>query len=316
MRFGGVRTVTNTKRRRRRNNNAGNGLEINRAEGGRKSNVQTGAFRTLTVDLYGRVVLMKEQLGYVPKFQLAVEDFTNVYNYLDIATNLNLAPEFVQWKRNALKYKVLSVTMTFNYTRVPEGNDKIAKLLLWFDTDLAEVKAPLLESTVMKLDMSKTGTKNYGIVLNKRNMKPDHVDWFNSEDDYSGIIYLNIGSQDYNYLNNDSVNTQLLGTFKISINVALVLKDLAYDNNRKVVTKGKLGGIKEDALLTRLQQLSIQDSEKKESKGDEKGEEKKMKKEEDKDKPKHKSRSKSSRRVKIEEEEKIDEEDSGDEDFI
>jgi hypothetical protein len=259
LRFGGSRTITN--RRRNRRNWANQGLEINKADGGRKNNVQTGAFRTLTVDTYGRIVLVKEQDGYSPRFQLAVENFTASYNYLDIVTNLNLAPEFIQWKSNSIKYKVLSVSFTFNYTRVPEGNDKIAKLLLWFDTDLAEVKAPLLESTVMKLDMSKTGTKNYGIVLNKRNMKPEHIDWFNSEDSYNGLIYLNIGSQDINYLNNENVLTQLLGTFKISVDIALVLKDLAYNNNRKVLLKSKLGGIKEDALADRIKQLSIEEKE-------------------------------------------------------
>lgn len=256
LRFGGSRTVTNTRRRRRRNNK-GNGLEINHAEGGRKDNTQTGAMRTLTVDYYGRIVCLKEQEGYSYRMQLAIENYSNVYNYLDLTTNLNLATEFTEWRKVSIKYKVLSSSFTFNYTRVPESNDKLSKLLLWMDTDLAEVKAPLLEPTVMKLDMSKTGTKNYGLVISRRNTKFENRQWQNATDDWRGQLILNCGGQDTNYLNTD-VQVQLLGTFKISINVLLVLKDLAWDYNKKVLNKTNLGGNRD------YSKVSISKEEKKE----------------------------------------------------
>lgn len=242
LRFGGSRTVTNRRRNLRKN--AFNGIEVNRAEGGRKSNVFTGARRTLTVDYFGRIVLIKEQDGYSYRFQLAVEDYSNSYNYLDLTANLNLAPEFTQWRNVSLKYRVLSTSFSFNYTRVPESNDKLAKMLLWLDTDLAEVKAPLLEPTVMKLDMSKVGTKNYGVLINYRNTKPENVDWQNSNEDWKGMCILNIGSQDTPYLNTE-INVQLLGTFKISMNILLILKDLAWSSgNTQLLSKTRFGGIK------------------------------------------------------------------------
>jgi len=235
LRVGQGRVQTTTQTRRRQNKAWNQGLEINKAEGGNKSIVATGASRQLSIECYGRI-LCEQYSGtsYRYVFQLKDDQYSSNYNYLNLTTILNSSQEFLLWCSLALRYKVVGVSFSFDYAAVPLSKDVLSKMLLWLDTDKVEINEPLYERVPMKLDMSHQGIKNYNVRLRLANMKKENIDWLNSTAAYNGYLVLNLDSQDTVYLGNGD-NFRLLGTFKVTINTLLTLKDKANSGGNLII---------------------------------------------------------------------------------
>jgi hypothetical protein len=275
MRVGAPRLVTSVTRRRNLNRGRNSGIEINHADGGWKDIARTGASRTLVVNLYGRLILEKSTLttAYYPKLQLASDNYTVNYSYLNLKYALETSPELTEWRGVTLSWKPTTVCTSINYTRVPQSNDKLAKLVLWYETDKTlDISNPLLERTSMILDMSKTGTKNFNFRLNRRNTKVENLQWITANSSFLGDILLNITAQDASYLNDQSVQEQLLGTFKTSISLRLILKDTssnmakAFGIKKAINEKGGSLLTNQEVMLSRKELGTISEEEKEEEK--------------------------------------------------
>jgi hypothetical protein len=220
-------------RRRRRRRNAGAGLEINKASGGFKSIINTGAVRHLAINEYGRLVLSKAGASYSYKITLKKESHATEYTTVDLAALINESEEFNEWCQCSNQYKIYGIRITIDYSRVPESGDTLARLLMSVRTDKADVQDPKIERNVMNLDMSTTGVKNFNFNLNNRNTNVEHLGWTDTQDYYSAVVLLKLEGQDITLLKDTEPSTVVLGTIKFSFMAKCRLRDYIPGNGSK-----------------------------------------------------------------------------------
>jgi Sec-independent protein translocase protein TatA len=223
LRYGGIANIN----RRRRNNNRRrrNNFEINQADGGLKQNYGRQQTRMVPVNLFGRIVAIRQTDGFAYRFQLLSENYNFSYDDLDLMSYLNTSTEFNTWRELAMQYKVKGINTTINYNYHANSGDYVPRLLLMYNTDVVRSEDLKFESNVMNLDLSKVGTKNYNIFLNNKNMFKSSIEWQLASQTYPSYVHLKIGQQDTTYLTGD-IQFAILGTVKITINVLFRLNDL------------------------------------------------------------------------------------------
>lgn len=219
----GVATITTRRRRRNKANNAG--IEINKADGGYKSIVRTGAVRHLAINEYARMYLDKAGSSYEYKFYLKSDGYASGSGSINITSLINNSSEFNDWCTAATQYKVYGVRFSFDYTRVPEAGDAMARLLMSVQTDKCNVIEPDIERNVMNLDMSRNGVKNFNFNLNNRNTEVDNLGWHDTADYFGARCILRVVGQDLTFLKDTSQLQVFLGTIKISIMAKVRLRD-------------------------------------------------------------------------------------------
>jgi hypothetical protein len=219
----GITTTTGRRRRNRRKNNAG--LEINKAEGGYKSIVRTGAVRHLAINEYARLYLDKTGASYAYRIYLKSDEYAQSHQQIDITQMINSSEEFNDWCRAATQYKIYGIRISIDYTRVPESGDSLARLLMSVQTDKCNVVQPAIERNVMNLDMSKGGVKNFNFNFNNRNTDVSNLGWLDTADYYGAVCILKIDGQDLSFLKDTSPSNVLLGTIKFSIMAKVRLRD-------------------------------------------------------------------------------------------
>jgi hypothetical protein len=227
---GGTRTTTRNRRNRRRNKGAG--IEINKASGGYKSIIYTGAVRHLAINEYGRLMLVKAGASYSYAITLKRESYSTNRTSIDLSAILNESEEYNEWCQCASQYKVYGVRITIDYARVPEAGDTLSRLLLSVKADKADVQDSKIERNVMNLDMSATGVKNFNFNLNRKNTEVAHLGWTDTTEYYSAVLQMKIEGQDITMLKDTTPDAVFLGTIKISFMTKLRLRDYIPGNNK------------------------------------------------------------------------------------
>jgi hypothetical protein len=131
--------VKNTRRRYRKNNK-GAGLEINKASGGFKSIINTGAVRHLAINEYGRLMLTKAGSAYSYAMTLKKQSHSTEHTTVDLSELINESEEFNEWCRCSSQYKIYGIRISIDYARIPEAGDTLARLLMSVRTDKADVQ--------------------------------------------------------------------------------------------------------------------------------------------------------------------------------
>lgn len=286
LRSGRTGVITQTKRRRNLRKKRG-GLEINKAEGGYKSIVRTGAVRHLAINEYARMYLDKQGSSYEYKFYLKSDGYASGSSSINITSLINNSDEFNDWCTAATQYKVYGVRFSFDYTRVPESGDAMARLLMSVQTDKCNVVEPDIERNVMNLDMSRNGVKNFNFNMNRRNTNVDNLGWTDTSDYYSARCILRVVGQDLTFLKDTTQLQVFLGTIKISIMTKVRLRDYISNNAKlkpEVLYRKKMtiyitaGGIvDQDNNKLKLESLEKQDV----KRGNDKGKEEKIEEDEE-----------------------------------
>jgi hypothetical protein len=236
-RTGGVKqSVTRRRNRRRRNKGS---LEINKAAGGYKSIVSTGAVRHLAINEYGRLMLTKAGSAYSYKIALKKESYATNYSTIDLSALINESEEFNEWCGCSNQFKIYGIRISVDYARVPEAGDTLSRLLFTVKTDKCDVLEAKIERNVMNLDMSATGVKNFNFNFNSRNTEVTHLGWTDSSEYYAGICQLKIEGQDITMLKDTTPDTVLLGTVKFSIMAKCRLRDYIPGNAKTTMVKKK-----------------------------------------------------------------------------
>jgi hypothetical protein len=234
-------TFYNTNRRRRRrygDNN--NGVEINHADGGLKQNYSKQQTRLVPINAYGRLMAVKGLNDVVEyKMQLLSDSYAFNTDNIDLRTELNRSSEFIEWRRFSTQYKVKGINTTINYNYHQAQGDYFPRLLLMYNTDTIETYNLNYENNAMNLDLTKVGTKNYNLKLNKRNMSVNNVDWINSDTSYSGNLNLLVSQQDSAFFGDGTTEYTIIGTVKFTFNVIFRLRDVRVMVNKRICEKAK-----------------------------------------------------------------------------
>jgi hypothetical protein len=223
----------NRRKRRNRRNYKGAGLEINKASGGFKSIINTGAVRHLAINEYGRLMLTKAGSAYSYAMTLKKQSHSTELTTVDLSELINESEEFNEWCRCSSQYKIYGIRISIDYARIPEAGDTLARLLMSVRTDKADVQDAKIERNVMNLDMSMTGVKNFNFNLNNRNTYVEHLGWTDTQDLFGAVLQLKIEGQDITMLKDTEPSSVLLGTVKISIMAKCRLRDYIPGNNNK-----------------------------------------------------------------------------------
>jgi len=266
----GPSVAVNTRRRKKNPNVLTNGkLEINRVDGGRKSVSNTGNILNATIEIFGRLCAKYEDSigGFRYVLQRASNNYSSTDVEINVSSELNRSTEFTVNRKKSLEYRVVSVTSVFDYVRVPSSGDVFNRLLAWYTTDKVLPHGYVHENNVMKLNMYNNGIKQYGMILNKNNMKDENLGWLTSETDFPGFIKLSISAVDTNFLYrpNDE-DFYILGPIKICVNVLfketdtvktdLMEKVLLIDKLEKELSELKLQNEKLKKIGEKKQELN------------------------------------------------------------
>jgi hypothetical protein len=158
------RYVTRNNRRNRRNNIQK--IEVNDAIGGRKSVSNTGRIHEQTINMYTQIAVNNETYS----FPLGSSE-------LNIQQLLNDSQEFLDMRKKCLEYKVVQVSVNFNFSYIPLPGNRFPKMILNPETDtVLETQDPKLNRNAMIWDMTKTGNKNFNFRINKRNTEETNLD--------------------------------------------------------------------------------------------------------------------------------------------
>lgn len=224
------KTITKRKNRRKAISNR-QGIEINRAEGGFKNVVTSGRLVPITINTFGRVTYYHQSNNeFIPEFQLESNNYTTHTNIIDVADELNNAAEFTENRKKSDQYQVISVALTIDYNRIPQGGDRVAKLLLMTETDKQEGLLQYemkRENNIMKLGMGSNGVKNYNTKVTPVTTSPENRAWQSSQYTWGGTWKIKISQVD------DTVLTRLhdeaymtLASWKLSVKVLFRITDM------------------------------------------------------------------------------------------
>jgi hypothetical protein len=231
------RNTTNNNRvsqkgeRRGNRNKFGRPLEVNKAEGGYKSVVTNGRLVPIVINTYGRLTYYHTGNNvFQPRFQFESDNYTSSSDRIDVTAQMNNSDEFTENRKRSEEYRVTNVCLTIDYNRVPQGGDRVSKLLLMTICDKLDVtlqKEMKRENNVMTLSMSSNGVKNYNTRLDNRTTEIANLNWQNSAYTWPGVWTIRISEQDMTTLTrlNDE-NYITLGTWKLSIRVLFRITDM------------------------------------------------------------------------------------------
>jgi hypothetical protein len=223
--------ITGSRKQRIRRNKRNNGIEINKAIGGTKQVFNNSRIQTQTIEMYNDIILPDPDYVYLFR-NLNTKDF-------DISTTLNENPEFLNLRQRCLQYKVIKISISFNYNRVPGNNDKFSKMIVTPETDLVlPVENPKINRNSMVWDMTTNGTKNYNFWINNRNTEKINQEWQIGSSQWSGICKIHLSSQGDNYIHpipNQS-SMFILGEMKISVLIRYVQNDSNENEANRITT--------------------------------------------------------------------------------
>jgi hypothetical protein len=222
-----TRLGNNNRRNRRRSNR--NGIEINRAEGGRKAITLPYRTQSIGVNLFGRLLIQKIGEAWYYRIGMEKDNYAG-RDYIDIAEYLNFSDEFRDRLQVSSQYLIKGISVTISYDRVPSAKDRLSTLLLYYDTDKITVQSPRIQPNVMSLKMNMIGTKNFNIRLNRQNTKVDDLGWQDAAYLYAAKFNLHVNSIDENYMEEQNETTIILGSIKISIEVLTRISDYMRPN--------------------------------------------------------------------------------------
>jgi hypothetical protein len=203
-------------RRRIRTNRRRRGVEINQAEGGYKQVYINNRVQQQTVEMY-KTIQADRNANYVFEGNSPLT--------LDVSAMLNDTDEFLELRRTSLQFKVVFISFSFNYNRIPISNEKFSKMPMTPETDMVlQNNDPKINKNTMVWDMTKNGTKNYAFRINTRNTEKENQEWQIAESFWNAILKLHISSQGLNELEAEPLYRNL-GELKISISVLYVKAD-------------------------------------------------------------------------------------------
>lgn len=226
------RTTTNRRNARRRINkrNRNNPKDV----GGYKQVYANGQLQTQVIELYNRIVMDNNND--------AAYKFGNDSDSYSIQTALNNSDEFNELRRNCIQYKIMFVSVSFNYNRIPNNGEKFSKMLITPETDMVlETEDPKLNRNTMIWDMTGLGNKNYNFRITNRNTEKDNQQWLIGESQWNAVCVLHISQQGENSFNfdQDMINqvTNVLGEVKVSVAVRYLKNDLRVGQNKSSITR-------------------------------------------------------------------------------
>lgn len=201
--------------------------------GGNKQPSQNGRINVQTIELYNTIQL---QNNYSATHYVFGENSTEY----SIQVALNNSNEFSELRRHALKWKIKSICISFNYNRVPNNGEKFAKMLITPETDMVLTATdPLINKNTMVWDMTHNGNKNYNFYITPANTEKINQEWQIGDSLWNAIMVLHITEQgkiQYNF-DQDLINEApvQLGEVKVSIRVVYVPNDITYGQNKSVI---------------------------------------------------------------------------------
>jgi hypothetical protein len=211
-------TRRNQENRRFRNN----GVEINRAEGGFKRINNSGIIKSMGINIYGDLNLIRQNAS-----NNTWEYYFGVIPLLNVTEKMNEDQEFINAVKNSSQYKVVGVSLMLQNNRIPQAGDLYARLLLSAVTDKVSVNDLTKDNNVMKLNMSTLGTKNFNFRFNIANTNPENLAWQSSENLWNGIAQVRIQGESLSNLagGSDLPVTVKIGSFKVTVHVLLRTQD-------------------------------------------------------------------------------------------
>jgi hypothetical protein len=239
-----ITTRTNRRNQRRRNRK---GMEINRAEGGYKNITLPYRMQSIGINTYGRLAIVKVGDSWNYAFQPQNDNYANHEEY-NIMTMLNDSTEFKDRLKTTSQYKVESVSIAIFNERIPEGGDKLSRLLAYVNTTKVSVLQPKIQNNVMRLNMNSIGTKLYNFRLTDESIGKDFTGWFDGDDLYTGNVYLHVQSEDINIIKDTTETTVILGTVKITFHVLTRIQDYVRNNEpqKKLTESEKIKNLQEE----------------------------------------------------------------------
>lgn len=230
--------VQNSRNNRRRK---GQGIEINRAEGGYKNITLPYRTQTIGINTYGRIAINKVGEDWLYAFQPSNDNYANHVEY-NIITMLNDSQEFKDRLKTTSQYRINRICICIMNNRIPEAGDKLSRLLAYVNTTKVAVIDPKVQNNVMRLSMSTMGVKNFNFRLTNESIGKDFTGWFEGEDLYTGNVYLHFDSEDSNNIKDETETTIVLGTVKITFEVLTRIQDYTRLNQptKKLTDKEKI----------------------------------------------------------------------------
>lgn len=206
-------------------------IEINKAEGGYKSVVTNGRLVPIVINTYGRLTYYHQGNNvFQPEFQFESNNYTTSSDQIDVTDQMNNSVEFTENRKRSEEYKVTNVCLTLDYNRVPQGGDRVSKLLMMTICDKLDItleKEMKRENNVMMLSMSTNGVKNYNTRLDNRTTDIANLNWQNSAYTWPGVWKIRVSQQDITTLTRLHDESYIvLGTWKLSIRVLFRITDM------------------------------------------------------------------------------------------
>jgi hypothetical protein len=237
----------NQDNRRFRNN----GVEINRAEGGFKRINNSGIVKSMGINIYGDLNLIRQNAS-----NNTWEYYFGVIPLLNVAEKLNEDQEFINAVKNSSQYKVIGVSLMLQNNRIPQAGDLYSRLLLSAITDKVSVNDMTKDNNVMKLNMSTLGTKNFNFRFNIANTNPENLAWQSSENLWNGTAQVRIQGESLSNLagGSDLPVTVKIGSFKVTVHLLLRTQDTENSSppTMKINIKDEI-----DKLKGRLNKLKL-----------------------------------------------------------
>jgi hypothetical protein len=230
-----IPNYTNTTGARRRSVFRRNIYNRHNDIGGTKQPSQNGQVRFQTIELYNTIQL---QMNY----QATHYTFGENSREYSIQVALNNSDEFNEMRRHSLKYRILGISINFNYNRIPSNGEKFPKMLITPETDMILAsEQPLLNKNTMVWDMTQIGNKNYNFRITPANTEKINQEWLISESQWNAVLSLHIdeaGMIQYNY-DQDLVSepTPVLGEVKVSVRIKYIPNDITGNNNKASIKR-------------------------------------------------------------------------------
>jgi hypothetical protein len=222
-----LKNPSNTRTRfQRRNQNdrryRNNGVEINRAEGGFKRINNSGIIKSMGINFYGDLNLIRQNAT-----NNTWEYYFGVIPIINVTEKLNEDEEFINAVKNSSQYKIMGVSLMLQNNRIPQAGDLYSRMLLSATTDKVSVNDLTKDNNVMKLNMSTLGTKNFNFRFNIANTTPEHLAWQSSESLWEGVAQIRIQGESLSNLagGSDLPVTVKIGSFKVTVHILLRTQD-------------------------------------------------------------------------------------------
>jgi hypothetical protein len=251
-----LRNRTNVRTRFSRKNQdnrrfRNNGVEINRAEGGFKRINNSGIIKSMGINIYGDLNLIRQNAT-----NNTWEYYFGVIPLLNVSEKMNEDQEFINALKNSSQYKVVGVSLMLQNNRIPQAGDLYSRLLLSAITDKVSVNDMTKDNNVMKLNMSTLGTKNFNFRFNIANTNPENLAWQSSENLWNGTAQVRIQGESLSNLSggNDLPVTVKIGSFKVTVHILLRTQDTQNSTSptMRVNVRDEI-----DKLKTKLNKLKL-----------------------------------------------------------